>query len=72
MRFTCPYNGLTGQVEFCAFFSVLRPQALLMVQALERAGDHATNLAEEIHHLIEKRSLRHASPRSRSVLAETG
>src|SRR5229473_2232068 len=32
---------------------------LLMAQALERAGDHATNLAEEIFHLIEGRSLRH-------------
>jgi phosphate uptake regulator len=30
-----------------------------MAQALERAGDHATNLAEEIFHLIEGRSLRH-------------
>jgi phosphate transport system protein len=32
---------------------------LLMAQALERAGDHATNLAEELFHLIEGRSLRH-------------
>jgi phosphate transport system protein len=33
--------------------------ALLMAQALERAGDHATNLAEELFRLIEGRSLRH-------------
>ncbi len=46
--------------------------ALLMVQALERAGDHATNLAEEIHHLIEGRSLRHAPSRSRIPLADVG
>jgi phosphate transport system protein len=32
---------------------------LLMGQALERAGDHATNLAEELFRLIEGRSLRH-------------
>ena len=32
---------------------------LLMAQALERAGDHATNLAEELFRLIEGRSLRH-------------
>lgn len=34
--------------------------AFLMAQALERAGDHATNLAEELFRLIEGRSLRHA------------
>jgi len=33
--------------------------ALLMAQALERAGDHATNLAEELFRLVEGRSLRH-------------
>jgi phosphate transport system protein len=32
---------------------------LLMAQALERAGDHATNLAEELFRLVEGRSLRH-------------
>jgi phosphate transport system protein len=32
---------------------------LLMAQALERAGDHATNLAEELFRLIQGRSLRH-------------
>jgi phosphate transport system protein len=32
---------------------------LLIAQALERAGDHATNLAEELYRLIEGRSLRH-------------
>jgi len=32
---------------------------LLMAQALERSGDHATNLAEELFRLIEGRSLRH-------------
>ncbi len=37
--------------------------ALLMAQALERAGDHATNLAEELFRLIEGRSLRHAPKR---------
>jgi phosphate uptake regulator len=30
-----------------------------MAQALERAGDHATNLAEELFRLIQGRSLRH-------------
>jgi phosphate transport system protein len=36
---------------------------LLMAQALERAGDHATNLAEELFRLIEGRSLRHSPKR---------
>ena len=34
---------------------------LLMAQALERAGDHTTNLAEDLYSLIEGRSLRHAT-----------
>jgi len=34
-------------------------EILLMAQALERAGDHATNLAEDLYSLIEGRSLRH-------------
>jgi phosphate transport system protein len=34
-------------------------ETLLMVQAIERAGDHATNLAEELVYLIEHRSIRH-------------
>jgi phosphate transport system protein len=37
---------------------------LLMAQALERAGDHATNLAEELFRLIQGRSLRH-TPKKR-------
>jgi phosphate transport system protein len=32
---------------------------LFIVQAVERAGDHATNLAEELVHLIEGHSIRH-------------
>jgi phosphate transport system protein len=32
---------------------------LFIVQSIERAGDHATNLAEEIVHLVEHRSIRH-------------
>ena len=34
---------------------------LLAAQALERIGDHAKNLAEEIYGLAEGRSLRHTS-----------
>jgi phosphate transport system protein len=34
-------------------------ETLLMAQALERAGDHTTNLAEELYSLVEGRSLRH-------------
>lgn len=34
---------------------------LFIVQSIERAGDHATNLAEEIVHLIEHRSIRHTN-----------
>jgi phosphate transport system protein len=36
---------------------------LLMAQALERSGDHATNLAEELFRLIEGRSMRHPPKR---------
>lgn len=38
-------------------------EILLMVQAFERAGDHAKNLAEEVYNLVEGRSLRHAPER---------
>lgn len=38
---------------------------LFMAQALERAGDHVTNLGEELLHLFEGRSHRHASPQRR-------
>lgn len=33
---------------------------LFMIQTVERVGDHATNLAEELVHLIEHRTIRHA------------
>jgi phosphate transport system protein len=36
---------------------------LFMTQALERAGDHVTNLAEELIHLVEERSVRHLRKR---------
>src|SRR5579863_1939500 len=39
---------------------------ILMAQALERAGDHTTNLAEDLYSLIEGRSLRH-SPKKRAA-----
>jgi phosphate transport system protein len=38
---------------------------LFIVQSIERAGDHATNLAEELVHLIEHRSIRHKKIDSR-------
>lgn len=41
-------------------------EILLMAQALERAGDHATNLAEDLYSLIEGRSLRHVPKRKAS------
>lgn len=34
-------------------------EILFVTQAMERAGDHATNLAEELIHLYEGRSVRH-------------
>jgi len=34
-------------------------EIFLMAQALERAGDHAKNLAEEVCHLVEGRTFRH-------------
>jgi len=36
---------------------------LFVAQAFERAGDHTKNLAEEIYHLVEGRSLRHEAKR---------
>jgi phosphate transport system protein len=41
-------------------------EILLMAQALERAGDHTTNLAEDLYSLIEGRSLRHM-PKKKTV-----
>lgn len=34
-------------------------QVIFMTQSLERAGDHAKNLAEEVCHLVSGRSVRH-------------
>ena len=34
-------------------------EIFLMAQALERAGDHVKNLAEEVCHLVEGRTMRH-------------
>jgi phosphate transport system protein len=45
-------NSPTGQQNF---------DILLAAQALERIGDHAKNLAEELYGLTEGRSLRHNS-----------
>lgn len=42
-------------------------EIILMAQALERAGDHATNLAEDLYSLIEGRSLRHVPKRKAST-----
>jgi phosphate transport system protein len=39
-------------------------EVLLMAQALERAGDHAKNLAEELYALIEGHTLRHLPKRT--------
>jgi phosphate transport system protein len=37
-----------------------RVQVLFMAQALERAGDHVKNLAEEVCHLVTGQTVRHA------------
>jgi len=39
-------------------------EVLLMAQALERSGDHAKNLAEELYSLIEGHTLRHSPKRT--------
>jgi phosphate transport system protein len=39
-------------------------EVVFMAQALERAGDHITNLAEELIHLVDGHSVRHAKKRS--------
>src|SRR5579859_3848644 len=41
-------------------------EVILMAQALERAGDHTTNLAEDLYSLIERRSLRHVPKKKAS------
>jgi phosphate transport system protein len=38
-----------------------KAKILFIAQALERAGDHAKNLAEEVIHLVKGHTLRHAS-----------
>ena len=43
-------------------------ETLMMVQSIERAGDHLTNLAEELVYLIEHRSIRH----TRKKMVESG
>src|ERR1700734_1198913 len=52
--------------EHAAQSNPLSFEVLLMAQALERAGDHTTNLAEDLYSLIEGRSLRHA-PKKRAA-----
>jgi len=52
--------------EQAAHSNPLSFEVLLMAQALERAGDHTTNLAEDLYSLIEGRSLRHA-PKKRAA-----
>lgn len=42
-------------------------EILLMAQALERAGDHTTNLAEDLYSLIEGRSLRHVPKKKAAI-----
>ena len=41
-------------------------EVVFMSQALERAGDHITNLAEELIHLVDGHSVSHAKKRSSS------
>jgi len=45
--------------ETCAPGETQNFDILLAALALERIGDHAKNLAEELHGLAEGRSLRH-------------
>jgi phosphate transport system protein len=49
------------QAQFCGPRQSIH--VLFMVQSLERAGDHAKNLAEEICHLASGQTLRHLLPR---------
>lgn len=44
-----------------------RIDVLLMAQALERAGDHGKNLAEELFSLVEGHSVRHIKPHQRQT-----
>jgi|SRR5262249_2509755 len=47
-----------------------RLEILLAAQALERAGDHTKNLAEELHHWLEGHTLRHARRARKAAAAE--
>jgi phosphate transport system protein len=51
VRHTQNPDGLKGQESL---------HVLLMATALERAGDHAKNMAEEVCHLATGQSIRHA------------
>jgi phosphate transport system protein len=44
-------------------------EVLLAAQALERAGDHATNLAEELHHWLEGHTMRHTHKRNAAAVS---
>ena len=55
------FKAFLGLVTISA--TIFSAEVLLMAQALERAGDHATNLAEELFRLIEGRSMRHPPKR---------
>ena len=68
---TVPYRLLYPSILLFMGFGVYSLSnspfdVLLMAQALERAGDHTTNLAEDLYSLIEGRSLRHV-PKKRAA-----
>jgi phosphate transport system protein len=44
---------------------------ILMARNLERIGDHATNIAEEVIYWIQGRDIRHAKPHKRRDAAAT-
>jgi phosphate transport system protein len=53
LLFLCPIENPEGMARQASL------QVVFMTQSLERAGDHAQNLAEEVCHFVSGHTIRH-------------